>query len=155
MPAYIHVQELHFNTCIKPEPAHTLMLPPTAPSCLLRRSVRDPKGNLLSCKSHCLGQMVDIIYKGMSGRCSSSGSTHGDQKFYQCLQAHLRSHVPNTWRSKVHKWERLKPKPSENLWSLADWCCNLKKDGFHQIRPYPTTSHLVTCQDRYAVQFQD
>lgn len=44
MSAYTHVKELHFNTGIKPEPVHTLMLPLMAPRCLLRCSVRDPEG---------------------------------------------------------------------------------------------------------------
>ena len=46
--------------------------------------------------------------------------------------------------------EGLKPKPSDNLWAPADWCCNLKKDRFHRVRPYCSTnsmSHLETCQD--------
>lgn len=50
----------------------------------------------------------------------------------------------------VHKWEGLKPKSSENLWSSADQHCNLKKVRFHQIRPYcsiDSTSRLATCQD--------
>lgn len=56
---------------------------------------------------------------------------------------------------KVHKREGLKPKPRDNLWSPDDWRCNLKKDGFHQIRPYcsaDSTSHLGTCQDGKAVR---